>query len=251
MARLLLITGFAVTLLVGSGCHGIFKKNEDRVVVSADPHATGPYVPCLETIEKLQKAEHQFEKGHLAKSEELLNEVLAVEPECGLAHNQLGILYLRRCDLYRAAIEFDKAIDLLPLDPEPQNNLGMTLEKAQRYPQAIIHYETAYTLAPTNPAILGNLIRARLLVDEADPGVKLLLQDLLMIETRPEWRAWVEEELALIQPLVHGQRNATLTPPAPPKPAVPPLPEPPPLQPLMTPPPSPAGEAFPWAEGTN
>ena len=248
MRRLLLIIGLATTLLAGSGCRGLFHKHEEHIVVATTPDEPLQYIPSAEAVEKLQKVEHQLAKGHWAKAEELLNEILALEPQCGIAHNQLGVLYLRRCDLYRAAIEFDNAISLLPSDPEPQYNLGMTLERAMRYPQAVIHYETAFSLSPTNPAILGSLIRARLIVDEADPEVKFLLEDLLMIETRPDWRAWAEEELALIQPLTHDPRPQLTAPSTKDAPKETLL-EPPPLRPPSAVPPPPApGEIFPWAE---
>ena len=91
-----------------------------------------------------------------------------------------------------------------------------------------------------------NLIRARLIVDEADPEVKFLLEDLLMIETRPEWRAWAEEELALIQPLTHDPRPQLTAPSTKDSPKETPL-EPPLLRPPSAVPPSPApAEIFPW-----
>lgn len=53
-------------------------------------------------------------------------------------------------------------------------------------------------LEPDNPEPLGNLTRARLRRGDKGQDMRQLLTHLLMRETRPDWRQWAEQRLALM-----------------------------------------------------
>src|ERR1051326_6844899 len=63
------------------------------------------------------------------KAEQLLQSAVKADPFNGPAHNDLGVLYLRQSKLYEAASEFELARKLMPGNPDPRLNLGLTFEK--------------------------------------------------------------------------------------------------------------------------
>jgi hypothetical protein len=62
--------------------------------------------------------------------------------------------------------------------------------------EAVGEYQQALALEPNNPELLGNLVRARVRRGDADEQLQPLLEELVLKETRPQWREWAERELA-------------------------------------------------------
>src|SRR5215210_7405323 len=60
------------------------------------------------------------------KAEELLRLALAADLFYGPAHNDLGVLMLRKSLLFEAANEFEWARKLMPGHPDPRMNLALT-----------------------------------------------------------------------------------------------------------------------------
>lgn len=131
----------------------------------------------------------------LGPAEQKLHESLIADKSFGPAHNTLGKLYFDQEDFYRAAWEFEYAIKTMPSRPEPINNLGLVYEAVGRLEGAISRYEEAYALAPESAEYLGNLVRARIRNDEKSDELKLLLDELIFLETRPSWVRWAKLEL--------------------------------------------------------
>lgn len=67
----------------------------------------------------------------------------------GPAHNNLGVIYLKKGLLFEAAGEFQWARQLLPGHPDPRLNLALTLETAGKTDDAIATYKTALEVFPT------------------------------------------------------------------------------------------------------
>jgi len=63
------------------------------------------------------------------RAEALLRQALVADLFYGPAHNNLGVVYLERGDLYAAANEFEWARKLMPGHPDPRTNLPLTLER--------------------------------------------------------------------------------------------------------------------------
>ena len=87
----------------------------------------------------------------------------------------------------------------------PHYNLGMVFEESGRLEEAVEQYEQAYALEPLVPAFIGNLARARLKRGEPCDCVAHLLRELVLLDTRPDWIEWAEDELALAGAYVSGQ----------------------------------------------
>ena len=124
-------------------------------------------------------------------------QAIAVDETFGPAYNNLGLLRYEQGNLYEAVLSFEQAMDLLPGDPTVYYNLGLALESAGKTAEAMDLYQQAVEIDPTNPNFLGNLVRLRVRLGEQNPSLVRQLQDLILIETRPQWRSWADEQLAL------------------------------------------------------
>jgi len=140
---------------------------------------------------------HWLEYGDSVLATHAFEKAVAADSRYGPAHNNLGQIYFDGLDMYQAAVAFDRAAQLMPDNPIPQNNLGLALETGGKLEHAIGHYQRAYELDPTNAEFLGNLIRVRMRLDPWDESVVGHLRELRFIETRPEWIDWIEEQLKI------------------------------------------------------
>ncbi len=167
----------------------------DREIVRADGEFDRDLAVKLD-----RKGRLAFEHGHLAKAETLLQQAALADAGYGPAHNNLGLVHFEKGDLYSAAWSFERAAQAMPERPEPLNNLGIVYESAGRLEQAISQYALAHELDPNNPEFLGNLLRARRVRGDLDASMEEQLRHLLLIETRPEWREWAQDQLVLFLP---------------------------------------------------
>jgi Tfp pilus assembly protein PilF len=135
-------------------------------------------------------------RGKLDKAEKLFKDALIQDVDYGPAHNNLGRLYFDQGKNYLAAWEFEYATKVMPSRAEPYNNLGMVMERVDKMEQAIESYETAHTLCPNHPEIVGNLARARWSHAQNNPQVSELLEQLIFVDSRPEWVSWAKEQIA-------------------------------------------------------
>ncbi len=177
-----------VVMLLACGCES------NRTLVKA----AGPRPRDMRlAMEKTTQAVGLIKDGHYERAEELLDEAVEADPFAGIAHNNLGLVYYHQGRLYEAARAFQHAAKLLPYHPEPANNLGMVYESAGKLDDAVDQYETAYELQADNPALLGNLVRARLRRGDDRSNMRDQLTELVMKETRPEWLEWAKRQLGL------------------------------------------------------
>lgn len=177
------------------------------VTVDADGHhdtelARKEYAAARKCMEKYDEGK----ETDFAKIEKLLQTSLAHDVRFGPAHHSLGVVYLWQKKLYLAAWEFEYAARLMPDRFEPLNNLGLVYESIGKYEQAKGFYAEAREKAPHQPEVIGNLARASFRSGETVDEMRPLLEDVLMADTRPEWRCWAAEKLGL---------NAPQTPAAP------------------------------------
>ena len=60
-----------------------------------------------------KKAVEEMHAGNCQKAELLLKKALSIDPNCGKAHYNLGVLYAWQPNYYLAALEFEKAYHLM------------------------------------------------------------------------------------------------------------------------------------------
>ncbi len=138
-----------------------------------------------------------FAEGNWQAAEKAFHQALIADSSFGPAHNNLGKLYFDNGDNYLAAREFELANCEMPDRPEPLNNIGLIYERVDKFDEAVNYFSQAYELHPTNPEYLGNLVRARISRGDRTTDVRDQLEELRLIENRPEWQDWAAEQLEL------------------------------------------------------
>ena len=136
-------------------------------------------------------------KQHIDLAAKHFREAVQADYSYGPAHNNLGLMHYEQGNLYQAVMAFEQARQFLPDDPAVVYNLGLALEAAGRSEEALELYYTANAMDQVNPLYLGNLVRLRVRRGEHDDVLQQQLRDLVLIETRPDWRRWADMQLAL------------------------------------------------------
>lgn len=169
------------------GCASL-TDNEAIIRVQA---AQNPVKAARLTLLGVKKMQHGDTDGAVQ------NLIAAIDADetYGPAHNNLGLLHYDQGNLYQAVLSFEQAMELMPYDPTVYYNLGLTLESAGKVHEAMDLYWQAVEMDPVNPYYLGNLVRLRVRLGEEGPDVIAQLQDLILIETRPQWRDWADLQL--------------------------------------------------------
>jgi tetratricopeptide (TPR) repeat protein len=81
-------------------------------------------------------------------------------PECWMAHNNLGIFLRAKNRPDEAILHYRRALQIRPAYPEALNNLGCALNSMGRHDEAVVAYRQALQLRAANPEALGNLATA-------------------------------------------------------------------------------------------
>lgn len=183
----------ALLLVVATGCALDTPGKSQYQTIVSNPFRDG------------EKAEHEtargirhLEAGRLERAEKAFKDALEADVSYGPAHNNLGHIYMLQGRFYLAAWEFEYANRLMPDRIEPLVNLGLVYEQVGRLDRAHEFFRTAQTLAPQDPEVLANLARCRILQEQTG-DLPQLLSELLLYETRPDWRSWAEEQLMFCQ----------------------------------------------------
>ena len=131
-----------------------------------------------------------------AKAEELLNAALKADLYHGPAHNDLGVLYLRQSRLYEAANEFELARKLMPGNPDPRLNLGLTLEKAGLNERAFDAYNAALEVSPEHIRTIQAIARLTLRTDRKNDRLMGMLEDITLRGETNHWRHWAQDQMS-------------------------------------------------------
>lgn len=133
------------------------------------------------------------------KAERLLREALAADAFHGPGHNDLGVLFLRKSQLYEAANEFEWARKLMPGHPDPRMNLALTLEKAGRIDEALCTYGTALEVYPGHMPTMQAMARLQIRHKRADDQTTNMLNEIAIAGESSQWREWAQKQLVLLQ----------------------------------------------------
>jgi Tfp pilus assembly protein PilF len=131
-----------------------------------------------------------------AQAEQLMHAALQADAYHGPAHNDLGVLYLRQSRLFDAANEFELARKLMPGNPDPRLNLGLTLERAGQYERAFDAYNAALEVSPAHIRTIQAIARLTLRTARKDDRLKGLLEDVALRGETEEWRSWATDQLS-------------------------------------------------------
>lgn len=132
------------------------------------------------------------------RAESLLREALTADLYHGPAHNNLGVLLLKRGELYAAAEEFQWARTLMPGHPDPRVNLALTFEKAGRFDDGLRECRTALEVRPGHLAAVQQLAKLQRRLNHSDAQTADLLRD-IALRGDQTWRDWAQLQLAILE----------------------------------------------------
>lgn len=87
-------------------------------------------------VELYVKAQEAARKGENDKAASMLGQAITQHSQFGLAHNELGLVYMRTGKLDKALEEYKTASKSLPNDPFVQLNYGTALTQKKEFPEA-------------------------------------------------------------------------------------------------------------------
>lgn len=182
---------FACALLLQSGC-ALLSQTEGRKYETVTAELTADTERARELNDK---AIRLIEKVHLDRARHAVDEALIADVNFAPAHNTLGQIHFQQGNFYLAAWEFEFAIRLNPNLGEFHNNLGLVYEAAGRFPQAIEQFSMAHQLDPEDYQFVSNLARARIRHGERNSETRQLLEQVVFLDPRPDWKDWARQQL--------------------------------------------------------
>lgn len=169
----------------------------------ASTQRSDPYAPLTEADRdstlagRLNEQASDLMDKDPGQAENLLRKALAADLYCGPAHNNLGVLLLRRGDLYGAASEFEWARKLLPGHPDPRMNLAMTLEAAGRTDDALDAYASALEVYPEHLPSMQAMASLQVRTGRADDRTPGMLREIAMRGESDTWKSWAQRQIAM------------------------------------------------------
>ncbi len=167
---------------------------------------TGPYAPQTEAARDSLKAQSLNQRAAAimdkdpAKAESLLRDALTADLFFGPAHNNLGIIFLRKNELFSAASEFEWSRKLMPGHPDPRMNLALTLERAGRVDEALSAYASALEVYEEHLPSIEGMTRLRIKSGRTDDKTRSMLEQIALKGETPQWRDWAKLQLAKTTP---------------------------------------------------
>ncbi|MCA9272799.1 MAG: tetratricopeptide repeat protein [Phycisphaerales bacterium] len=130
------------------------------------------------------------------KAEHLLHEALTHDLHFGPAHNNLGVIFLAKGNLYEASSEFEWARKLMPGHPDPRINLAIALERGGQIEDAIATYEAVLETRPDLDAAMIGLASTQLRHRQTDDRTAQLLGKIARDGKDPAIRQWALDQQA-------------------------------------------------------
>ncbi len=105
-----------------------------------------------------------------ADIEALWRTTIARNPECWMAHNNLGIVLSQKSEIDEAIAHYRKTLEMSPDFADADYNLGNALLQKGEIDAAILHCQRAVTIQPNDPdaqVALGNALFQKGIIDES------------------------------------------------------------------------------------
>ncbi len=128
-----------------------------------------PYVDILTNLSGILA-----NAGDSTKAISLCRQGLAIAPEQGMLHNNMGVALLYSGRAQEAVDRLKKSVELRPGSLVPLNNLGNALLAAHRIPEALEVYRKATKIGPHQVQPYLNLGAASLQLKRYDEAVRIL-----------------------------------------------------------------------------
>ena len=155
------------------------------------------------TVRNVESAREANERGlifakqnQLELAERSFLEALHCDVSFASAHNNLGLVLLKRGRYYEAATEFSFASRLAPRSSEPRMNLGRLYEAIGWYNEAVAEYRKAVEFDGNNLEAVGRLASVSLRAGKSPTDIDPLLQK-LMARDDGQWSRWAQSQMKL------------------------------------------------------
>ncbi|HEU0208844.1 MAG TPA: tetratricopeptide repeat protein [Candidatus Udaeobacter sp.] len=126
------------------------------------------------------------EQGEIDQAITHYRQAITLRSDYAEAHYNLARLLIEQGRLDEAIGHYEKAVEINPADPEGQNNLGVTLFGVGRVDDAIAHYRKALQIRPNYPEACCNLANALIATDDIDGAIARYSACLSVIPNQPE-----------------------------------------------------------------
>ncbi len=97
-----------------------------------------------------------FERGDLARAEELWTQLLVTNPRNSALWSNRGNGRLGQNNIDGSLADFNRSIELAPNSPDPYLNRGIAYERLQEWDKAIADYDRAISLNPRDAYAYNN-----------------------------------------------------------------------------------------------
>ncbi len=128
------------------------------------------------------------EQGEADQAIDHYRRAVALRPDYAEAHYNLGRLLVEHGQLADAIAHYERAAAINPADAEAQNNLGVTLFGIGRTDDAIAHYQKALEIRPDYAEASCNLANAFIAKDDFDGAIARYTACLAVIPDQEEAR---------------------------------------------------------------
>src|SRR5437016_3382514 len=129
--------------------------------------------PLLYTILLLTLASLTWgQSRQYANVETLWRTTIARNPECWMAHSNLGLLLSQRDDVDEGITHFEKVLQIRPTEPGGYSNLGNALLRKGLVDEAMAQFQTAVMISPNDADAQINLGAALLEEGRVDEGIE-------------------------------------------------------------------------------
>ncbi len=141
-----------------------------------------------------------MDKGDFNGALKEFDAAIRIDPTCGPAYNNRGLIYFRQKKLYKALQDFGDAAKLMPDQVEPRYNQGLVLEMEpiNKFEEAARMYEEAMEIDHGAVEVTSNLARVYVRMNRNDERTRQLLNDIVLKDDRPEWKTWARERLVVL-----------------------------------------------------
>ncbi len=120
-----------------------------------------------------------FQKGNVEEGIAHFQKALQIKPDFAEAHNNLGLALFQKGSVDEGIAQYQKALQVNPDSVEAHNNLGLALFQKGKVGEAIAHYQRALEINPDFTEAhynLGNALLQKGKVDEAIAHYQKALQ---------------------------------------------------------------------------
>lgn len=161
------------------------------------PDRTGDDPTVAELVQRRQQARTLNARARTLDDPQqqalLLERAIAFDELYGEAHHNLGVVYFKMNRLHPAALELQRAADLMVGNPLPYVSLAILHARLDQWERALEFAEQAYERDPMNHRVLRVMARSLIETRRGDERLDKVLQTLAVRDPSSAWRAWATE----------------------------------------------------------